>query len=701
MLGLLLITALWIVPPAQPVQALAALPPIAQGDVDEEIANHIAEIRERAPDIVDEFSSDDSSWETFYDGETSIFYRNRRLNFAIDVEDTIIWTAGDHSPRSFYLELDTIHRDGSLDNQLGIVFRYQDRDNFYLFSISSDGYYSLFAQIEDEWGDIVKWNVSDVIETGDGSRNTLGLLVEGNTYTLLINDYLIATVTDDALTEGAIGMAAGSFSEAPVEVAFDNYRLWVLEETPQPTRPIRLPTRPAATPAATLETTAEPTAEATPSPTEEATGVLTLDAIVAQPPTYFEAFDIEPEGWDPHKTNGITHTVLDGALQIDISLPNALGWSALPVAPLNYYVEVDAALVGDIDSAEYGILFKYQNPQNFYLFAVGNNGRYSLWHFADNNWQVLNDWADSPALNTGPDQTNRLGLLVQDNVSYTLVANDVLLAEIASSPDDGRSLALAAGSFGQPDLAIRFDNLSVWDLDELGLAVQPTAEPTPESTAEPTAEPTPAPLPDTDTEAARIADILATEPTLSDDFRRDNGQWSIPESTAGAYYYERRALNIVVDELDYILWSKRLDAEGVAVDYTDFYVEVDATFRITDTLGGMGFVFRLIDSDNFYMFTVSQNGYVNLYKKVAGEFTKLSPWREDPAIATDNFAVNRVGVLMEGSVIVGTVNGAVVLIAEDSDIAAGSIALSAQTYDETPVLVAFDNLQLWELAGGQ
>src|SRR5690606_9988419 len=109
-----------------------------------------------------------------------------------------------------------------------------------------------------------------------------------------------------------------------------------------------------------------------------------------------------------------------------------LSWSELPVSVTNYYLEADATISSSTESAEYGIIFNYQDSQNFYLFAVNNASRYSVWQLANNSWEVVSDWADSPVLLSGEGNTNRLGLLVQDT-TIILSANDEVLAELDNS----------------------------------------------------------------------------------------------------------------------------------------------------------------------------------------------------------------------------------------------------------------------------
>lgn len=667
--GLLLGVAFGGMLAAESAQAAAAPPSMAQDDVDEQAANRIAAIRKRAPDVADNFSSDNGNWATFDNGQDAILYRNRQLSFVIDNADTLVRTEGIHNPSSFYVEVDAIQRSGSMENSMGIVFRYQDSDNFYLFSISGN-FYSLVVEIDGKLDKIVDWNTSDAIETGPDSRNTLGLLVEENTYTLLINDYPIHTAIDDTLTAGSISMAASSFSKSRVEVAFDNFRLWILEEQ------------------SLIATALHATVKlfipdnGTGNSIEGSGVVMSTQGLILT--NYHVVKGSARNGLmnddalalvavNPDNLRGEAELTYFGSIVkvdpvLDLALVQIVGLIDDPKAPLPTNLGLSAIPWGNSDALQIG-----DEISIFGFPALGGNTatytRGAVAGFLDADSDGIYEWIKTDAEinfgNSGGLATDALGRFVG---VATAVNTDVSAGKIGFVRDG--------------NLALNFVNSY-----------------SPNHSAQQPISPllTPVPLPDVGTAAARIDDIIASEPTIHDDFRRDSGRWQGGELKEGAIYYERRALHIVVEEVNISMPTLRLDDANEVVNYTDFYVEVDATFR-TDPPGGIGFHFR-VTGDNYYVFLVSQEGYVRLDKRIQGRFTELSPWRKLPAIATGNSEVNRVGLLMEDTLIVGTVNGVVALIAEDSDIAEGGVAIVAAALDKAPVEAFFEHFQLWEVEG--
>jgi hypothetical protein len=718
-------------PSALPASAATRRAVLAQAG-DEEIASYIADIRAEDPDIEDSFEEDSGAWETGYTGDTSTYFRAGQLHIAVDVEDTVLWSNSSTTGGDFYLEVETQQRDGPLDNQFGVVFRASsDEDSgnsYYLFSASSDGFYSFKKLVNNEWESLVEWTESDVIETGEESENLLGVLAEGNSFTLLINDYILEQVEDDSFAEGTLALAAGAFDEAGVDVAFDNFAVWLLGETEEtPSLPVRLPERGERTtpePEATEEPVDEPVEEpseeaadepatpepdtseevATPEPevTEETaeepavepgeeSAEARISAIRAEDPSYVEEFDEEPADWSPSLYEGLSYTVEDGALVIEVEEAGSLAWTLSDQRPTDFYMEVDATHLAGAEESEFGILFRYVDPQNFYMFALSAVGEYSLWMLQENEWQVLHEWTADDAIETGSAVANRMGLLAEGE-QFTLLVNDTVLVEVSDDSLLTGAIGLTLGTFDEGDVSVAFDNMAVWDLGEAASDL-PVADP--DAPVEPSEEATGDAFPDA---TARIEEITGVEPTFSDDFRLDQAYWDMSLADNALFFYDQRSLHAEVSSANWIAWSVlRTDTE-TATDLTDFYAEVDLTFIQQPPGAAAGMVFRLQDSDNFYLYAVDPTGYYNLQKKSGGEWVELVAWTESDLIETGEEVTNRLGVLAEGSTLTLTLNGVVVAEVEDADLENGSLALMAEAFDSPNVEVAFDNFSLWDLA---
>lgn len=156
----------------------------------------------------------------------------------------------------FDLRVQATAADGPLNNGFGVIFRLQNKDNvspgdddYYLFMISSDGYYQLSRSINGAAREVSTWIPSQAIRQGIGMSNWLRVVAQGDQFQFFINNQQVAlcipddpaaqstynsvsgecvggqmrdTLTDASIPSGQIGVAAQSFDQGGVVVDFDN-----------------------------------------------------------------------------------------------------------------------------------------------------------------------------------------------------------------------------------------------------------------------------------------------------------------------------------------------------------------------------------------------------------------------------------------------------------------------------------------------
>lgn len=635
----------------------------------------IDQLLETDPDVMDEFSSDLEFWGTSYDGETSRYFKNGRLYISVDVADTVAYSRGDTTVDDFYAEVDTYHVAGDVSNQLGIIFRYQDVDNFYFFAIGNDGYYALLKLENNSWSNLVEWTESEEIRSGSAARNRVAVLAEGPQITILVNDVELAQVEDHSFTTGQIALTAGTYERAGVEISFDNFALWRLGE------PI-------------TETPVAPPPLTTPTPTPDEEELLDddilfyIDLIRIDDPHYSEDFSVDAGGWDVFETeNVLSEHDGQGALSILVRTPQRLGTSVYPRTVGDFYLEVDVEhITGPLD-AETGIVFREVDENNFYFYAISHDGYYSLWRKRNNEWETLVEWASSDALESGDGAYNTLAVLAEGE-SISILANETLLAEVTDSAFSEGTLGLVVGTFDNGGVEIAFDGVYIWDLETTPSVLPPVERPT--TPVEPDA---PEPEPESDYDAeARLSEILATPSTFHDDFRRNTGVWEVVDEGDYTFTYRQRAMLGTLDRTEWIAWSV-LD-----LNLTDYYFEIDATQLADIEDGSYGLVFRLQDSDHFYQFSVSIYGNYSIWKSRGGEWDELVGWTEAEAINTGVDATNRVGVLADGDHLTLVVNGEILTTITDDEFLDGPVGIALETFEEPGNEVIFDNAELWDLS---
>jgi hypothetical protein len=229
----------------------------------------------------DDFSDPGSGWDDAFDRYTAKQYGNNKYYIEITTSNLVAWGLANRSVADFRLEVDAALEVGPNNNGYGILFRFQDRDNFYRFDISGDGFFLLSKFHAGEWITLVPWTASSAINVGQ-SANRLTVEAVGNQISVYSNDTLLAQVEDNAFTEGNFGFFASTFSEPNLTISFDDIKLWTPQGEALAILPTVTPTRfaspkltptselapisPVATPAEVLATeTAEPVASASPT----------------------------------------------------------------------------------------------------------------------------------------------------------------------------------------------------------------------------------------------------------------------------------------------------------------------------------------------------------------------------------------------------------------------------------------------------
>jgi len=124
------------------------------------------------------------------------------------------------------VEVDVYLSSGSQDSHFGLLCRHVAPGNFYYFAVSADGYYAIFRSVDSDLqvltADGGGMAFSPAIRTGEQTNRILAICQEDE-LSLYVNGELLEIVTDDAHTQGDVGIGAGSGPGGTVRVQFDNF----------------------------------------------------------------------------------------------------------------------------------------------------------------------------------------------------------------------------------------------------------------------------------------------------------------------------------------------------------------------------------------------------------------------------------------------------------------------------------------------
>jgi hypothetical protein len=126
----------------------------------------------------------------------------------------------------FYVSVDITQTSGPDTSDYGIVFREDDNNDFYYFSITNKGEFGIFMLQNGEWNVIEDYSTTPLIHPGE--TNNVAVLGQGSHFIFFINGSYLAELTQDGIPSGTTALAiemADVGQTATFE--FDNFELRV------------------------------------------------------------------------------------------------------------------------------------------------------------------------------------------------------------------------------------------------------------------------------------------------------------------------------------------------------------------------------------------------------------------------------------------------------------------------------------------
>ena len=173
----------------------------------------------------DDFENARSGWGADEQEEYDRGYRNGVYFIELHEPNWFAWAHPGKKYDDVSIEVDARVRSGGQDGHYGLLCRRVDDDNFYYFSISADGYYAIF-HVDDGDAEVLTADGRGMVaapglKTGRQPNRVLAVC-KGDELSLYANGELLATVYDDTLIQGDVGLGAGSGVEGRIDVRFDD-----------------------------------------------------------------------------------------------------------------------------------------------------------------------------------------------------------------------------------------------------------------------------------------------------------------------------------------------------------------------------------------------------------------------------------------------------------------------------------------------
>lgn len=311
-----------------------------------------------------------------------------------------------------------------------------------------------------------------------------------------------------------------------------------------------------------------------------------------------------------------------------------LYWSWTGENFTDFTYSIKATKVSGPDKWGYGMVFRAQDVDNGYEFAISGIGDYYVGKVEAGKYENIQKWTANDAILKG-DAINYLQVTAKGN-TLSFYANGTLLTTLTDTSFPSGKVGVL--TYAQVDTA--FDDLKVEG---------------PSSTPAKTYTPP-------------ITTNVSTKASY-DNFSAPN---LFPDNS--------KVCNSKYDKGEYVFRYKEKGSCYVWIldEYSDFTVTVKARKAKGKDLQGYGVIFRFDENagGNYYDFIVSGNGDYSIGKFINGEFTELAPWTINAAIKKGN-DVNFLRVEAKGSTMNFFVNGVLVKTIYDDSLKSGKIGLKS------------------------
>lgn len=212
-------------PTSVPAAALTATPSLTPTEL-------IAELPEGFSLGSRIYYSDFSSpgWLTINDPTAKVSAQNSSYVFEIGPFDARFVTTASINGDDLYSQVEVTPSQCEGKEGYGLIFRYKDSANYYLFTIYCDGTYSAIAKSSGAILGMATGNLPADYEPGSATVKRIGVLAYQSSYILFLNGKPLNSFADAGLLSGDVGLYATSQIQGVLKVSFDNLSVWTVNK---------------------------------------------------------------------------------------------------------------------------------------------------------------------------------------------------------------------------------------------------------------------------------------------------------------------------------------------------------------------------------------------------------------------------------------------------------------------------------------
>jgi hypothetical protein len=172
-------------------------------------------------------------------------------------------------------------------------------------------------------------------------------------------------------------------------------------------------------------------------------------------------FSSASSGWVRFHDSTYSTDYARGVYQINIEQSNFEAWAVPGLEFSDVVVDVRVKKVSGPDNNVFGILCRYNKPNNFYFFLISSDGFAGIGIYLDGERTLLtgDNMHPAEAISMGEEVNDLRAECVGDQ--FKLIVNDALIYEAQSSALQTGDVGLIAGTYDLAGIKIEFDDFKV------------------------------------------------------------------------------------------------------------------------------------------------------------------------------------------------------------------------------------------------
>lgn len=283
---------------------------------------------------------------------------------------------------SFSIETKIKQVKGTVNFGYGLIFGMRDTENFYVFEVTSNSYFSIYYYSKGEKRKLVEWTKTDALSTM-GTYNDLRLAHESGMFNFYINNQRIASLRPRKFFGNRFGFKVMKH----MSVWVDFIKVWQLDQdkTPKIGNNISIPN-----------------------------GV-----------NYFnETFNDNRNRWTEFEDDEAYATIDNGEYMLKHKLASGyFFWSRYLFIEefKDVYIETNIKQVAGDSKSAYGIVFGMKDAKNFYSFVISSNQVFRIFGQENGKQFTLKKWTAAEKVINPMSKNNRLTIRKKGDFLYFFI----------------------------------------------------------------------------------------------------------------------------------------------------------------------------------------------------------------------------------------------------------------------------------------